>query len=117
MSQDHFNSLAEEIENRLHALKNYQFVMFTHILKNGVSNKSEICQSLARHNGNKDPKTFNNCPVFKVLIGKKFVQEYQDGEIEQEKQYGLHPRIALTPTEKLDLIKVLQKARREFENK
>lgn len=110
MSHDNFISLSEEIQNRLHAQANFQFVMFIHILKHGPSNKTEICLSLSRNNNNKDPDSFRKCPVFNVLIGKKFVKLSND-------LYDLHPSIDLTPNEKLDLIKILQEAKLEWENK
>ena len=113
MSNQIFNQLSEEIQNRLHALANYQFVMLKHVLINGKSSRYEIQKSLARANSG-DSDKFRNCPVFKVLVNKKLVVRTLENN---EYYYKLAKIDLLTNNEINDLIKITQESKRSYESK
>lgn len=118
MSQKIFAELSAQIENRLHALANYQFVMLKHVLINGTITKTDICKKLASANNTNDYNSFRNCPVFKVLVNKKLVKAYQDPSTrESEIEYSLHPKYDLTKLEINDLIKIVTMAKLRYESK
>ncbi len=113
MSQKIFDELSDIIQNRLHALANYQFVMYRHVLINGKSSKYDIQKSLARAN-NGAADNFKGCPVFKVLVNKKMV-------IRTKQNDGYYYQVAkieqLTKNEIADLIKITYESRMRYENK
>ena len=114
MSQIIFNELSDIIQNRLHAVANYQFVMLNHVLTHGKSSKTDICKSLSRENYGADPKTYRNCPVFRVLCNKKMVLKTTENK---EHYYQFAKIEQLTPNEKNDLNKIILKSKLRYENK
>ena len=113
MSQKVFDELSDIIQNRLHALANYQFVMYAHTLINGKSSKYEIQKSLARANSG-EAKKYQNCPVFKVLVNKKLVVRTQENN---EYFYKVAKIDQLTNNEVNDLIIIVKNAKRSYEQK
>ncbi len=113
MSTKIFDELKDIIENRLHALANYQFVMYAYILINGKSAKYDIQVSLARSNSG-NAKKYQNCPVFKVLVNKKMVIRTQENNVFY---YEVAKIDQLTNNEIEDLIIIVKNAKRSYENK
>ena len=95
-------------------MANYQFVMLNHLLVNGKSSKTDICISLSRENYGADPKSYRNCPVFRVLCNKKMVIKTIT---DKEHYYQLAQINQLTQNEKLDLNKIIAKSQLRYENK
>ena len=114
MSEIVFNTLSDEIQNHLHALANYQFVMIKHVLINGKSSKTDICKKLAAANNTNDHKSFRNCPVFKVLVNKKLMTRTKENN---EFYYELTKINLLSNREIDDLIKIAQSSKLRYESK